>query len=384
MTMIKRTTGSLSPKRNGGSNDGRCYNCFLRTMKDVILVSIFVTLVAMNYLNISALHVLEQGGDSPSVFRNALKPHHQTRRSYTPQSVAKDKQERKAVSNVVDGVHPKKRTIQHKPRADQPKKDVVRQIKLPSSGKSQVHEAQGDANHHPNSNSNSNSRYPLLVEEGDSIYMGGKTSHSKFDSAPIVDEEHKLLFFSTPKVACTTFKFLFRRIAGVQDWDTQGGGDAKNNLPHNPKYNNLKYLWDYPIEEANEMMTNPAWTKAMFVRDPKTRFLSAFLDKAVGNYGSFVTEFCCFGATQCHADHNNKNNLPKSVIGAIKTCQVESWDSRRSQIVPKWLEDQPCCKEFKECQETIMTVEGFLETIQDCKNGHWGKFFLLVVFEPED
>jgi hypothetical protein len=339
-------------------------------MKDFLLVSFFVTLVVMNYLNISLMHVLEQRAEiSPSSLRNVQKPHYQAR-TYPPQSAVEDKQEKKVTAII--NVNPKKRTIKRKPRADRPKNELIRQKKIPSSGQGQVQASEERDN-----------QYQFLVEEGDSIYMGGKTSFSKFDSAPIVDEDHKLLFFSTPKVACTTFKFLFRRIAGVKDWDVQGGGDEKNNLPHNPQYNNLKYLWDYPIEEANEMMTDPTWTKAIFVRDPKTRFLSAFLDKAVGNYGSFVTQFCCSEATQCHADHvdqNNKNqNLPTSVIGAIQKCQVESWDSRRNQILPKWLEDQPCCKEFKECQETIMTVEGFLETIQDCENGHWGKCVLLVV-----
>ena len=226
MTMVKRTTGSLSPRRNGGKNGGSCYNYFVRTMKDVLLVSIFVTLVGMNYLNISLLHVFEQRGDSPSSFRNALKPHYEARRTYPPQLVAKDKQEKKIVTNVVNVVHPKKRTIKHKPRADQPKKEVVRQKKIPISGQVQVQADEEDDNHHPNSNS----QYQLLVEEGDSIYMGGKTSHSKFDSAPIVDEEHKLLFFSTPKVACTTFKFLLRRMAGVKDWDAQGGGDASDGV----------------------------------------------------------------------------------------------------------------------------------------------------------
>ena len=89
----------------------------------------------------------------------------------------------------------------------------------------------------------------FVVDEHDYIY-----GFFDYDSAPIVVKEHKLIFFTIPKVACTTFKFLFRRMRGVKDWDNQ---DTEKGLPHNPSLNNLQYLWDFDIETANEMMTSP-------------------------------------------------------------------------------------------------------------------------------
>jgi hypothetical protein len=41
------------------------------------------------------------------------------------------------------------------------------------------------------------------------------------------------------------------------------------------------------------MLTNPNWTRAIFVRDPKERFLSAFLDKAAKKKGYYLDRHCC-------------------------------------------------------------------------------------------
>ena len=51
-------------------------------------------------------------------------------------------------------------------------------------------------------------------------------------------------------------------------------------LVHSPDANGLKYLYHYPPIEANEMLTSPNWTRAIFVRDPKDHVLSAYLNKA--------------------------------------------------------------------------------------------------------
>jgi Sulfotransferase family len=202
-----------------------------------------------------------------------------------------------------------------------------------------------------------------LVDEGDFIY---KRNLSLFDAAPIILPEYKLVFFSIPKVACTTFKFLFRRIMGIKDWDNQ---DYSLILPHNPLYNNLKYLWDYNVEEANEIMTSPEWTRAIFVREPKLRFLSAFLDKAIGNDGWHVLKTCCREAMECKGIEGNR----KDVSELLETCHLDTWDSRKNAIVPQWNLEIPCCKETKECREKFETFEGFLETIGTCHDEHWGE-----------
>jgi hypothetical protein len=132
----------------------------------------------------------------------------------------------------------------------------------------------------------SSSNYKLLVQYGDYIYLKGE-----WDAAPIVVIEYKLVFFTVPKVGCTAFKQLFRRMMGYQDWDVE---EYDQMLPWNPSANGLSYLYDYDPEQATLMMTSPEWTRAIFVREPKTRLLSAYLDKAVGvGDGTYLREKCC-------------------------------------------------------------------------------------------
>mmetsp|Transcript_12332 Transcript_12332/g.35173 ORF Transcript_12332/g.35173 Transcript_12332/m.35173 type:complete len:698 (-) Transcript_12332:2054-4147(-) len=329
-------TSQSAERMQQGRRRKRCYGTSAYSvMKDLLSIGIFISLLVMNYLNISILTVLD-GLEVSSNQNDWL-------------LVTKQKQQ-------------KEKKPAAEPSERQPKKAVLAAAKEKSKRPARKPVKRNPLRAHLKTNIRKSSQSEFIVEEDDIIYKGYLSS---FDSAPIVDEKHKLLFFSTPKVACTTFKFLFRRIMGVEDWDFQDGIDAKN-LPHNPKYNNLKYLWDYDRETASKMMTDPEWTRAIFVRDPKMRFLSAFLDKAVANYGSFVTRHCCPEANQCRME-----TLETEITKAIQNCQEETWDSRKSQLRPVWLEDQPCCKLFKECQAKTMHVEGFLKTIQTCQNDHW-------------
>jgi Sulfotransferase family len=125
------------------------------------------------------------------------------------------------------------------------------------------------------------------VKPCDYIYFKTKES---WNSAPIVTESHKLVFFTIPKVGCTVWKQLFWQMSNITDWKSQ---DFDNFLPHNPQVNGLKYLYDYSVDQASEMMTSIEWTKAIMVRNPKEQFLSAFLDKSVQNYHRHIIDRCC-------------------------------------------------------------------------------------------
>jgi len=122
-----------------------------------------------------------------------------------------------------------------------------------------------------------------LLAYGDAPYQFGP-----WDNAPIVVLSRKLLFWTTPKVACTVFKKLFRRMEGYADWDVEN-----NELPHNPYKNGLNYLYHFKPAEADAMLTDPSWTRAIFVREPRERLLSAYLDKVVGNHSYYVRKHCC-------------------------------------------------------------------------------------------
>jgi hypothetical protein len=109
-----------------------------------------------------------------------------------------------------------------------------------------------------------NSVEPIQVNFGDHIY-----TRNDWDGAPVVIEKFRLIFFTSAKVGCTTWKQLFRRIMGIKDWKAE---EYKTMLPWNPELNGLTYLYHYNRKKASEMMTSPNWTRAIFVRDPKERF----------------------------------------------------------------------------------------------------------------
>ncbi|GAX13362.1 carbohydrate 4-sulfotransferase 8 [Fistulifera solaris] len=168
-----------------------------------------------------------------------------------------------------------------------------------------------------------------LVQPGDFIYY---KDDRRWDSAPIVIESHKLVFFTIPKVGCTVWKQLFRRMEGYSDWQDQ---DGERLLPHNPNENGLKYLYDYPIDKANEIMTSPKWTKAMMVREPKQRFLSAFLDKAVSNDHAHIMGKCCQfmeDPQQCVDSAQTASGF----LNLIKTCEDDHWRAQNDRVDYKY------------------------------------------------
>jgi hypothetical protein len=152
-----------------------------------------------------------------------------------------------------------------------------------------------------------------LVEYGDFIY-----ENDDWDAAPIIIERYKLAFFTIPKVGCTTWKQLFRRMMGYSNWATE---EYVNMLPWNPQTNGLKYLYDFPLEKANEIMTSPEWTRAIFVRDPKERLVSAYLDKGVGN-PNYMREKCCGKSEDCVRDASRSL---ESFLRVAMKCDNAHW-----------------------------------------------------------
>ena len=109
------------------------------------------------------------------------------------------------------------------------------------------------------------SKVEVKVLSTDSIYQ-----RESWDGSPVVLESHKLVFFTTAKVGCTTFKMLFRRMMGFENYAEESrDGPTGRMLPWNPEKNGLKYLYDYDLDRATDMMTSPDWTRAIFVRELK-------------------------------------------------------------------------------------------------------------------
>jgi Sulfotransferase family len=163
-----------------------------------------------------------------------------------------------------------------------------------------------------------------LVQYGDFIYL-----KNDWDGAPVVLEEFKLIFFAAAKVACTTWKQLFRRMMGQPDWKLE---EYKKLLPWNPELNGLKYLYDYNPEKASEMMTSSNWTRAIFIRDPKERFLSAYLDKVVKNE-YYLNQKCCPYTYSCFSQA--KSSL-HGFLQVMYTCDDAHWRPQHKRMEEKY------------------------------------------------
>jgi Sulfotransferase family len=167
-----------------------------------------------------------------------------------------------------------------------------------------------------------------IVKPGDFIYYTQpNVNHSDWDSAPIVLEKYKLVFFTIPKVGCTVWKQLFRRIMGYKDWKSQ-----ENGQPHDPAVNGIRYLSSYSLVQASRFMTDPTWTRAIMVRDPKTRFLSCFLDKAVSNDHVFIQDKCC---RQNFACVQKAQNIP-GFLNLVKVCNDGHWKRQHDRVDGKY------------------------------------------------
>eukprot|EP01084_Bolivina_argentea_P016893 31560_1 len=85
---------------------------------------------------------------------------------------------------------------------------------------------------------------------------------------------HKIVFCGIPKNAISMWKMVLLRIHKKKWWlTTQGKIHAMENGLSNFR------LWDKNFSYVESIMNDPSWYKAVFIRDPLERILSAVLDK---------------------------------------------------------------------------------------------------------
>ncbi|GFH50034.1 hypothetical protein CTEN210_06510 [Chaetoceros tenuissimus] len=116
-------------------------------------------------------------------------------------------------------------------------------------------------------------KYPV-VQQGD------------FSNEVFVNQEFKFIFFPIAKTACTEWVRFFMRLNNSPLWCSNG---YEHGI-HSIKHENIKFMSDYTLEEQTHMMTSKDWTRAIFVREPKKRVLSAFLDKS--HNADWFRNFC--------------------------------------------------------------------------------------------
>ncbi|GAB0490633.1 hypothetical protein MMPV_001870 [Pyropia vietnamensis] len=109
----------------------------------------------------------------------------------------------------------------------------------------------------------------------------GDITRRPWASRILVSERRKVLFCPIPKAANSNWKYLLRRLEGYGDY-------ANLSKLHNPALSGLRYLSDYSAGEAATLLADPTYTKFVFVRDPYTRLLSAYMDKIASTQPAFV------------------------------------------------------------------------------------------------
>jgi len=156
---------------------------------------------------------------------------------------------------------------------------------------------------------------------------------------PLVVPEYKLVFFTLPKVACTEWKLLFRRMYGLPEWPE----DQLSQDLHNPVFNQLMYISNYTQQEAQEMLTSDEWTRAVFVREPKERVLSAFLNKFVEEKRFFVNKCCQRSSFHIDVDVERGHCIRKKQEGDFVyflnrtlDCPNPHWNPQVDAIDEKW------------------------------------------------
>jgi Sulfotransferase family len=127
---------------------------------------------------------------------------------------------------------------------------------------------------------------------------------------------------------------------GYTDWNVHN-----DVLPHQPGANGLNYLYHYTPRQADFMLTDPSWTRAIFVREPKERLLSAYLDKALHNGGKYVKVHCC--------------DVPQ--LKALLQCDIGR-DHKGGRAFPP----------PKSPQTSLVSFPEFLQTVYpQCMDPHW-------------
>ncbi|CAC5381096.1 unnamed protein product [Mytilus coruscus] len=127
-------------------------------------------------------------------------------------------------------------------------------------------------------------------------------------TSAIVLPKYKLIFFWSEKSGCKYWKRIFQYIQGIKMIMTEENA-------HHAFKNGLFTLTHFKDSEVLSMMNNDSWTKVAFVREPRERILSSFLEKGLDDH--FMEYFC-----------KKKVKSLSEFIKLIKTCKDQHWESQ--------------------------------------------------------
>jgi len=197
------------------------------------------------------------------------------------------------------------------------------------------------------------------LKSKDLIYNGHR------NTVPLVIKEYNLIFFLQAKVASTEMVRFFMRLENKTEWC--------NATIHANVKGTMTLLSDYSLDEAQSMMIDPKWKKAMFVRHPKPRILSAFLNRFVVFRDKFITKTCpqyarLGGKNVTECIEAVKREDFSFFLKEITTVNHENvhWRSIYSTVDEKWW---PWIDEIYEMGENSEVFKTFLQSIKSNVDG---------------
>jgi hypothetical protein len=172
-------------------------------------------------------------------------------------------------------------------------------------------------------NNKNNSSLVVVQVDKDDLIMSSKVS--------FVIEKYKLIFVTIQKSGGTVWKQLFRKILGHDDWRTGRTWGSDLGLP--------RLRSRYNVSQVTQLMNDPTYTRAIFVRDPKERFLSAYLDKALQT--GYAENKCCKGKRNKKAGERCSKQIQtfSGFVDVTRSCHDTHWmpQSTTGRLEPKFV-----------------------------------------------
>jgi hypothetical protein len=112
------------------------------------------------------------------------------------------------------------------------------------------------------------------------------------------------------------------------DWQTKMSTQLSHQQP------GMVYLNQLNTTRATEIMKSPQYTRAIIVRDPKKRILSAYLNKVLQQNSTNVVGACCKMKKDCWAEEVHTFT---GFYDLTKKCLNTHWRPQSEQMEPKFL-----------------------------------------------
>jgi hypothetical protein len=185
------------------------------------------------------------------------------------------------------------------------------------------------------------------------------------NTVPIVIKEYNLIFFLQAKVASSEWLRFFMRLENKAEWCAE--------FVYEHLQDTMTLLSDYNLNEAQSMMTDVKWKKVMFVRHPKPRILSAFLNRFVAEKELFKQHACknyatlgSRNVTEC-TDAVDREDF-SFFLKEITTVNRDNvhWRSIYSTVDEKWW---PWIDEIYDMENISENAKTFLQSIKSNIDG---------------